>query len=421
MEIVKKNILSIVCGVIIIGAVVAYFVFVTGKIEDLDAAAKQRKSQYETLNNLIGKQRTLPVVELKTTTPVPLPVFPTLPVIEQAKQVTNSLTAQSKQILALAVQMNRHQPLVPGVFPKPNDTTKLMFRDAYKQYIEQGIQQRLQAANPPTPEDVAKAEQKLWDEKYANKIYYVNGQEANREVVDREFLAEVANLREVLERQTAENHRVYLDQAAVTRNNTLLSTGGTPPDPQVWYAQMAIWVQTDLVDSIASLNEQVLKRNHKDQKDWNIVNAPVKHVSRVSVPEGPEMYFRITDTTIEGISAGAQDFQSSPTGRTSGPVYDVIKWELVVKMHAHYVPALIEEMARGKFITVHKVDTQSIDTTLARDEGFFYGNVPLVQATLTGEALMLRDWTLELVPEVVKKDLPGNTPAAEGGAVASAQ
>jgi hypothetical protein len=420
MAIVKKNILSIVCGVIVIGAVIAYFVFVTGKMADLETAAKQRKGQYDTLNNLLGKQRTLPVTELKTTTPVPLPVFPTLPIIERAKQVTTSLNGQSKQILQMAVQMNRHEPLVPGVFPKPNDTTKLMFRDSYKQYMEQGITQRLMAANPPTPEDVAKAEQKLWDEKYANKIYYVNGQEANREVVDREYLDEVNNLRETLERQTAENYRVYLDQTAVTRNQTLLTTGGTPPDAQVWYAQMAVWVQNDLVDSIAALNDRVLQKNFKDKKDWNIVNAPVKHVSRVSVPEGPEMYFRITDTSLEGVAAGAQDFMSSPTGRTSGAVYDVIKFELIVKMDAHYVPALIEEMARGKFITVHKVDTTSIDTTLARDEGFFYGNAPLVQTTLTGEALMLRDWTLPLVPEVVKKDLPGNTPTAEGG-VAAAQ
>ena len=75
MEIVKKNILSIVCGVIVIGAMIAYFVFVTGKIGDLEAAAKERKGQYDTLNNLLGKQRTLPVVELKTTTPVPLRFF----------------------------------------------------------------------------------------------------------------------------------------------------------------------------------------------------------------------------------------------------------------------------------------------------------------------------------------------------------
>jgi hypothetical protein len=422
MQIVKKNILSIICGVIVIAAVVAYFVFVSGSMyPDLEASAKERKSQYDSLNNLLGKKRTLPVVELKTTTPVDLPAFPTLPIIEKAKEVTTSLSAQSKQILQLAVKMNEHQPLVPGVFPKPNDTTKLMFRDAYVQYMKSGITQRLMAANPPTLEDVARAEQKLWDEKYAEKIYYVNGQEANREIVDREYLEEVNNLRETLERQTAENHRVYLDQTAVNTNASLMTGGASPPDAQVWYAQMAIWVQNDLVDSIASLNDRVLKANFKDPKDWNIINAPVKHVSKVNVPEGAEMYFRLTDLSIEGVQAGAQDFQSSPTGRTSGNVYDVIKFELIAKMDARYVPALIQEMARGKFITVHKVDTTSIDTTLARDEGFFYGNAPLVQVTLTGEALMLRDWTLKLVPEVVKKDLPGYTPAGEGAAVASAQ
>ena len=424
-EILKKNILSIVCGVIVIAAVIVYFVWVSGSLyPELDAAAKERKSQYETLNNLLSKSRTLPVIELKSAEPVPLPVFPTVRVIEQAKQVTAELTKQSNRILELATQMNRHEPLVPGVFPKPTDTAKIMFRDVYTRYVNQGIKERLMAANPPTVEDVAKAEQELWDKKYASQIYYVNGVEANREAIDQQYLAEIENLREVLEKQTAENHRCYLDQTAVNTSQAMKEGTASPPDAQVWFAQMATWVQTDLVDSIAALNDRVLKSKSQDPKAWNIINAPVKHVMSVNVPEGAEMYFRITDTSQEGLAAGAQDFMSSPTGRTSGPVYDVIKFTLVVKMDARYLPALIQEMARGKFITVHKVDTTSVDTSLARQDGFYYGEAPMVQATLTGEALMLRDWTLKLVPEVVKKDLPGNTPTGgegEGGEVAAAQ
>src|SRR5689334_20967778 len=103
MEIVKKNILSIICGVIVIAAVVVYFVWVSGSLyPDLEAAAKERKSQYETLNNLLGKTRNMPVIELKSSEPVPLPVFPTLPVIQHAKEVTGQLSAQSKQILKMA-------------------------------------------------------------------------------------------------------------------------------------------------------------------------------------------------------------------------------------------------------------------------------------------------------------------------------
>lgn len=421
-DILKKNILSIICGVVVIAAVVVYFVYVSGTLyPKLDQAAAQRKSQYETLNNLLNKERNLPVIDLKSSEPVKLPIYPTLPVIEHAKQVTGQLTGQAKLILAQAVEMNRHEPLVPGVFPKPSDTAKLTFRDVYTRYVNNGIKERLNAANPPTVEDVAREEQKLWDEKYANQIYYVNGVEANREVVDQQYLAEVENLRQFLEKQTAENYRCYLDQTAVTTSEALKEGTASPPDAQVWYAQMALWVQNDLLDSIAALNDRMLKSRSKDPKDWNIINAPVKHVMRVEVPQGAEMYFRITDTSIEGLAAGAQDFMSSPTGRTSGPVYDVIKWTLVVKMDARYLPALIQEMARGKFVTVHKVDTTSVDTTMARQEGFYYGEAPMIQATLTGEALMLREWTNKLVPEVVKKDLPGAALATEGEEVAAAQ
>lgn len=409
MDIVKKNILSIICGVVAIAAVVVYFVWVSGSLyPDLESQAKARQSNYDTLVNLMGKQRNLPVVDLKSSEAVPLPAYPTIPVIEKARQVTSKLTGQSKQIMSVAVKMNQRPPLVPAVFPKPNDTTKFAFRDAYAVFVTEQLPARLNAAKPPTLEDVAQAEQKLWDEKYAAKIHWIDGREANREVVDQEYLAEVGNLRETLQRQTAETHKVYLDETAITTNTALWKTEASPPTPQVWYAQTALWVQTDIIDSIAALN-----RNAK-----SILDAPVKHVVTVDVPQGAEQFFRITDTSQEGLAAGMEDFMSSPTGRTSGSLYDVIKFTLTVKLDARYVAALVQELSRGKFITIHKIDTTSVDTTLARDDGFFYGTSPVVQATMTGEALLLREWTNKLVPEVVKKDLPGAP--VEGEATASA-
>ena len=77
--IIKKNILSIVCGVVVLLAVVAYFVFVRGLYTGdggLQAMADERKSKFESLNGLITKNRTLPVVELNSTETVPLAYFP---------------------------------------------------------------------------------------------------------------------------------------------------------------------------------------------------------------------------------------------------------------------------------------------------------------------------------------------------------
>ena len=416
MELVKKNIISIICGVIAIAAVVIYFVWVSGSLyPSLDAKAKERQSKYDTLVNLMGKTRNLPVIDLEKSEPVPLPAYPTVPVIEKAKQVTGLLSGQAKQITQVAVQMNYRPPLVKDVFPKPDDNAKFAFRDAYDVFISQELPKRLVAATPPTLEDVAAAEQKLWDEKYASRIHWINGVEANREVIDQEYLAEVANLRERLQRETAEKHRVYLDSTAITTNTVVWRAQQSPPTPQLWYAQTALWVQTEIVDSIAALNDRALKGQSQNQKDWNIINAPVKHIVTLDVPQGADQFMRITDTTKEDLAAGMEDFTSSPTGRTSGSVYDVIKWRLVVKMDATYLAALIQELSRGKFVTVHDVSTLSVDTTLAREDGFYYGNAPLVQATLNGESLLLRDWTMKLVPEVVKKDLPGAPPAPEGG------
>ena len=413
MELVKKNIISIVCGVIALAAVVVYFVWVSGSLyPDLQTQAKSRQSNYDTLVNLMGKTRNLPVVSLKSSEPVPLPNYPTVPVIARAKEVTGTLSGQAKQITDVAVKMNERPPLVP-VFPKLDDNKKFQFRDAYAEFIERWIPERLVAAKPPTLEDVAAAEQKLWDEKYAPKIHWINGVEANREVVDQEYQQEVANLRDQLQKKTAETHRIYLDSTAITTNTAVWKAESSPPTPQVWFAQTALWVETDVINSIADLNENVLKKLTKPE-DRNIINAPVKHLVSLEVPQGVEQFIRITDTQQEGMAAGMEDFTSSPTGRTSGSTYDVIQFKLVVKMDATYAAALIQELSRGKFITVHEISTLSVDTTLAREDGFYYGDSPVVQATLKGEALLLRDWTNKLCPEVVKKDLPGAPVPGEG-------
>jgi hypothetical protein len=53
------------------------------------------------------------------------------------------------------------------------------------------------APQPPQADPAGtEAARKLWDEKYAGKLVYINGQEANREQVDREYLAELAQLRQ---------------------------------------------------------------------------------------------------------------------------------------------------------------------------------------------------------------------------------
>jgi hypothetical protein len=352
-------------------------------------------------------------VDFDKTEPVPLPVFPVELVIKRGQEAAKDLQGQAKTMMDMAVRFNKRDQLVAGLFPKASGDHKIAFRDEYERWLIEHVPQLLRAANPPTEEDIGKAEEKLWDEKFAKMIILVNDQEdpQNREMVNRAYTAEIEGLREKMERETAEKNMVYLDPTAITVNTNLFKNEQTPDTAPVWYAQTAMWVQEDVAKSIADLN--------KNSKAKNIIEAPVKHIVTLDVAQGPEQYLRATPpsgSSEEGAAAPTTpQYTVSPTGRVSGANYDVIKFTLVVKMDAAYVPALLQELGRGKFIAIHKVDVSSVDSQLAREDGFFYGPNPVVQATISGESLLLREWTGKLIPEVVKKDLPGfqAAPAAE--------
>ena len=424
MQIIKKNILSIVFGVIVLVAIVVYFVVVSGSMyPDLEAAANERKAAYDKLAGLLSKSRTLPPLDFEKTEQQPLPAFPVELVIQRGQAATKDLQAQASKMMDMAVTFNERKPLVPGLFPKAQGLDKVAFRDAYGQWVAQHVPQLLRAANPPTEEDIALAEDKLWNDKYSKQIILVNDQEdpQNREMVNKAYLAEIEGLREKMERETAEKNMVYLDPTAITTNPSVFKVDQTPDTAHVWFAQTAMWVQEDVAKSIADLNTRVGAKN--------IIEAPVKHIVTLDVPQGMDQYLRAAQSggsAEEGASAAptTPQYTVSPTGRVSGQYYDVIRFTLVVKMDASYVPALLQELSRGKFIAIHKVELSSVDSQLAREDGFFYGPNPVVQATISGESLLLRQWTSKLVPEVVKKDLPGfqTAPAADGttpGPVAS--
>ena len=64
----------------------------------------------------------------------------------------------------------------------------------------------------------------------------------------------------------------------------------------------------------------------------------------------------------------------------------------------------------------------AVDNAVAKADGFVYGNAPIVQVQLAGEALLMRSWTKPLVPEKVKPNLPEfDKSSGEGDAAKPAQ
>ena len=65
MDIVKKNLVSIICGVVALVALVAVFIWpLDGYYTDLKTKTTARAAIYKKVDDLMGKSRSLPVLDL---------------------------------------------------------------------------------------------------------------------------------------------------------------------------------------------------------------------------------------------------------------------------------------------------------------------------------------------------------------------
>src|SRR5688500_4084548 len=130
MNIIKKNIISVICAVIAILAIVASFFPLGGYVENLQSNLDKSKSNYDTLEGLRTKTRQLPSLSPDATTQQPLGTFPNPKAIEEGKKVVEQVAKQSLAMRDAAVKMNRREPLVPGVLPVAQRGSDFKFRDA---------------------------------------------------------------------------------------------------------------------------------------------------------------------------------------------------------------------------------------------------------------------------------------------------
>ena len=57
------------------------------------------------------------------------------------------------------------------------------------------------------------------------------------------------------------------------------------------------------------------------------------------------------------------------------------------------IPLIVDELQRGKLMTVTDVNLLPVDNAAALASGFVYGNAPMVELTLSLEAVFMRSWT----------------------------
>ncbi len=406
-----------------LAAVIALFFPLGGFYKKLQTDLNLRKNDFNKANTLLHTPRYLPVVELNKTEAdrEKLPSFPSPKAIAEGSRARDLVHLSSGQLLEQAITLNRRDLLLPGILPNPGDKI-FDFRTAYLDAVQKQLPLGLFAAVPPTPEEIQQQQQLLHDSKFETRVIKVGGAEINREEIEREFKIAADQLPDQLRQERATQYRLYMDRNALSTNPIMLDSSKRATVEDLWYSQLALWIEYDVANAIVEVNNKGATPNGNEKP--NILSDPVKRLLRLDVPQESSVYVmgasQAAATPGQAASAtpesdgAARDFAVSPTGRVCNSMYDVAHFQLVVDVDARQIPLLLSELQRGKLVTVTQMDMVPVDSAARFLDGYIYGNAPVVELTLQCEAIFMRAWTKDFMPEEIKNFLhvAPTTPAA---------
>jgi len=188
------------------------------------------------------------------------------------------------------------------------------------------------------------------------------------------------------------------------------------------------------------------------QKPKNLMEAPIKRLLRIQIPT---MNIFVTaagqapaaaDPNAAADAALPKIVQASPTGRVSNGMYDVVHFQVIADVEVDKIPQVIRTFSHNRLMSVYHVDVKHIDAAAAQLAGYYYQATPppaptdgsqpaaapapqpyqpCAQVTMHCEMLLLRNWTVPLMPKGIRLLLaipdapaPGAAPAAPDAAAA---
>ena len=179
MEVVKKNLFSVICAAVAVLAVLAVLFPLNGLFQKLNEKVAKSREDYDQLQNVNSKQFKLPITNPRSTETADLPQFPTEKIIKKAQEIVDRVHEESAKRTEQALAMNRHQPLVPAALPDGKGVPLSEFKERYHAYLKQLIA-RMNATPPVTEPDIREEEAKVradWEKRIINGPQGSNEQE----------------------------------------------------------------------------------------------------------------------------------------------------------------------------------------------------------------------------------------------------
>lgn len=422
---VKKHVVVVICAALTLIILPVTFVLSSGWGKSVRESAQKKAAdelkKVESTKVAYGLPSVLPNVEA-----VSLNTEPNTKLTEFFKAQREKILSEAGTISARALEINRREPLITGLFPKAASADEaqskgLEFADilvggprrpsAYQQLF--AAVRAGEVADPAVVgQMITDAREREMERLKAGRPDRVPTPEENEEIKKR-----LVDIRQSEYRKRAAELSVY-GSVAVLPKESILTAMPTQPPP-AWQAfrwQWDYWVYQDLLNAIA-------RANGADRGQLGVDRSVVKRIIAMGISdrrmaslsepgEGRRGDPNAAPPPPGDPNAIKQAVQLSPgysvTGRAPGAanqVFDVRMADVVLVVSASRLPELFDALAATNFMTVVDLDLTAVDPWKDLEQGYYYGDEPVVQAQLRIETIWLRQWTAPLMPQRVREAL----------------
>jgi hypothetical protein len=416
VEFLKRYWIAVTSGLVVLFSVVATLLWpVPGLYARLRADLDQRPATFSQLNSLLSAQRTLPKLAPDITEAEPLTVFPTDGVIERGEQAVQRLRTEAEATLGAAVRLNRRQLLVPGSLPAENRIARQAFLDRYKQLfapessgvLHPILVEMIGAGTAPTPNEIQVISERRAAQIRAKLVPGgAGGQPGNLAQIEREIAEMQASVGAEVRGGRAERIRVYASPLSIVPHQVIQEQ--LPPAPlPTFNAQLMLWLQQTALEAIASVNQEF--------GSTNVLDAPIKHVVLIEVPadyaqpvsqgspDGGGAVEGSADLTIQADQPITRAFTQNALGLQPNSLFEPFPIKLVLRVDADRLPQILSSLSRGRLLLISNVNVQAVGSAQSLQEGYVYGESPVVEATIEAQVLLLRPWLAEYMPAPVRQ------------------
>jgi hypothetical protein len=311
------------------------------------------------------------------------------------------LARELTELHALLERINRRDPVLGGVFPEGGPAhRRVRFVELYRDTIEE-FSRQLRGGGLPTPAEIERARQDLeeaarWRNEgaQAKEVRVMGKLQRGGAGVDDQGLKYASAAK-------AQRIRCFVDAEAF-EVPALVGRSTAPSADELWFAQIELWIQQDVVAAIAALNAEAANTQGSGAC---VEQMPVKRIRAVWLLgyqlRGGLLFCPMREGSCCQLCAGVP---VSLTGQACSRDFDVVVFQVAVVMDQRDVLQLIDQIGKRNLYQCTAAVCEAVPTGDAA-AGYLYGTEPAVCVGLEFEAYMLRSIYGPLVPPSVRRML----------------